>query len=288
MYLTIANHNNEKNPKHFKNYNIEHEDLVDEISSGFCYCACKLKDEYRLDKNFDGHVDYLVIDIDENCTIETAKKLFRRYEYDLVTTRNHQKNKGGLTCDRFRLFFRLTKTIHSRQEIEDIYLQFISNYQFIDEKCKNVSRLFFSSPSTAYKFHNDGKRYDTRTIPPLKAINTPSPIPEHTLTHSDAIFRYCDATEKWENDYGEVLDGEGSGEIDDEAKLRGVQTYLDNEYTQGQKGNTLFKASAMMKKDGFSDDFISNYLLAEWTARGSSTDKMKDAMQNIRGGLKCG
>ncbi len=290
MQFTVANHSKAKRAEGYKSYSdLEFSDIPDIVTDAYNYCACKLKDEYRLDDNFDGEVDILIIDIDEICTIDEAKALFSRYEYWLITSKSHQKDKGGSTCDRFRLFFVLDRTIHIRQHMEEIYNRFIGRYPFIDTSCRNVSRFFYPSPEDAEIYHNDGKQYPTElssdlTEPHQIQLKDPKPLP----THLDSIFRYCDGTEEWRNDYGEVLEGDENGEIGEDGKLRGVQTLLDNEYVQGQKGNTLFKASAMMKKDGFDDDFISNYLIGEWTTRGSSTDKMRDAMTNIRGGLKCG
>ncbi len=77
------------------------------------------------------------------------------------------------------------------------------------------------------------------------------------------------------------------GDTDEENKLKGVQVFLDENYHAGNKSNCLFQASSMMKSDGFTDDFIADYLVNEWTQRGCSTDKLRDAMQNINGGLKC-
>ncbi len=290
MQFTVANHNNAKRAEGYKSYSdLEFSDIPDIVTDAYNYCACRLRDEYRLDDNFDGDVDILIIDIDEVCTIDEAKALFSRYEYWLITSKSHQIDKGGLTCDRFRLFFKLDKTIHIRQHMEEIYNRFIGRYSFIDTSCRNVSRFFYPSPKDAEVYHNDGKQYPTKLAViesevPLKGKKEDLPLPSHL----DSIFRYSDATEKWTNEYGEILEGDSNGEVTEDGKLKGVQVLLDNEYVQGSKGNTLFRASAMMKKDGFDDDFIFDYLMAEWQARGSSTDKFRDFKQNVLGGLKCG
>ena len=290
MKFTVANHRNAKIAEGYKNYDdLEFSDIPDIVTDAYNYCACKLKDEYRLDENFDGEVDILIIDIDEVCTIDEAKALFGKYEYWLITSKSHQKDKGGIVCDRFRLFFKLDKTIHIRQHMEEIYNRFIGKYSFIDTSCRNVSRFFYPSPEDAEIYYNEGKQYQSKlsiieSELPLKGKKRDLPIPSHL----DSVFWYCDGTEEWKNKYGEVLDTEGNGEITEDGKLKGVQTLLDNEYVQGSKGNTLFRASAMLKKDGFDDDFIFDYLMAEWTARGSSTDKFRDFKQNVLGGLKCG
>ena len=79
MRLSIANHNEAKNPKNFINYEIDFLDIPNKIKSGFCYSACKFKDNYRKDENYLGCEDVLIIDIDDNCTIEKAKEIFKNY-----------------------------------------------------------------------------------------------------------------------------------------------------------------------------------------------------------------
>ncbi len=282
MYFTVANHNNAKNPNGFVNYEVEFEDLEDMTTSGCAYCACKLKDEYRLDDNFDGNVDVLVIDIDKVCTLEQAKELFKKYEFYLITTKSHQREKNGEVCDRFRLFFKLDKTIHIREHIENIYSQFIDKFTFIDTSCRNVSRYFYASPSDAIVYHNQGKKYSTNII-----IETEVEIAEQEkpvqYNNPDDIFIYNEITEDWRNSYGDVLEG-GNGELDNEAHLKGIQKYLDEEYTPGNRANCLFQAGIMMLRDGFDENFMIDYLLVEFNKRGG--DKQSVAMQQLRNAVK--
>ena len=286
MYFTVANHNDEKNPKDFINYDdVEFEDIPAMTTSGFSYCACKLKDNYRTDNNFDGSVDVLIVDIDESCTIKQAQFLFSEYEFFIITTRSHQKDKGGKICDRFRLFLKLDKTVHIRQQAEEIYLRFIKIFPFVDVKCKNVSRFFYSSPENALVIYNKGKCYSSYIAHSITetAQKSTKEVKEVSALGSNEIYRFNEISGVWQTDSGEVLSAEVNTE---ENQLKGILVFLDREFYQGNKGNALFNASCMMKKDGFVDDFIVDYLIKEWERRSSQTDKFRDALLNIKNGLK--
>ncbi len=285
MFFTVANHNKANNPNGFVNYEVEFNDLEDMTTSGCAYCACKLKDDYRLDDNFDGNVDVLVIDIDKVCTVEQAKHIFKRYEFYLITTRSHQRMKNDVVCDRFRLFFRLDKTIQDREHIESIYEKFIESYPFIDTSCRNVSRFFYASPSDAIIFHNEGKKFRTQLSklvekPKVEIAEQKKPV---QYNNPDDIFIYNEITEDWRNSYGDVLEG-GNGELDNEAHLKGIQKYLDEEYTPGNRANCLFQAGIMMLRDGFDENFMIDYLLVEFNKRGG--DKQSVALQQLRNAVK--
>ena len=285
MFFTVATHNDAKNPKNFINYEVEFEDIKEMVTSGYCYCACKLKDNYRLDENFDGNVDVLILDIDDNCTIEQAKVLFSKYEFFIITSKSHQKDKGGKICDRFRLFLKLDKTVHIRQQAEELYLGFIKTYPFVDVKCKNVSRFFYSSPENALVIYNKGKCYSSYIAHNVTetAQKSTNEVKEVSTLRCDEIYRFNELLGVWQTDSGEVLSAEVNIE---ENQLKGILIFLDREFYQGNKGNALFNASCMMKKDGFGDDFIVEYLIKEWERRSSQTDKFRDALLNIKNGLK--
>jgi len=274
MNFTVANHNNAKNPKNFINYDgIEFENIPEMVMSECAYCACRLKDNYRLDKNFDGAVDVLIIDVDENCTIEQAKILFKKYKFFLITSRSHQKDKGGLTCDRFRLFFKLERTINICEHIEQIYSNFIDTYNFIDTSCRNVSRLYFASPSNSIVYYNEGKEYPVKLIP-MGVEDKVIEKETHTMPKRSGWLK------RPEN----VL--ENITETDEETKLKGVKIFLDDNFHQGNKSNSIFQAGSIMKEDGFNQDETFDFLYNEWENRRGSKDRFADFKQNALGAYK--
>jgi len=300
--FTVANHGRKRDATGYIHYDdIEFSDVPDIATSGFNYCACKLANEYRLDDNFDGSVDVLIIDVDETCTMEDAKIIFKEYEYYIITTKSHQKDKGGIICDRFRIFIPLNETVHIREKMEEIYSRFISIYDFIDTSCRNVSRFFYSSPSDAIVIHHEGRKYNTKlsSISSDDIMNIKSEIemPENIETMTTWIgvltqdtYVFDELLEQYVNGFGQILIGGATdGEVSEDAKLKGIDKYLDEEYYQGNKSNCLFKTASMMKRDGcFTDDFIADYLINFWQSKASRGDKLRDAKQNILNGIKRG
>ena len=241
MNLTISNHSNIKNTNGYEHYNnLEFEDLENIVKSGFHYVACKLKNEVRNDKNFDGFVDLLILDIDDGCTIQQAKQLFSKFEFFLITTKSHQKLKNDLVCDRFRVFLQLEKTIFIRQQIEQIYSDILTIYPFLDSACRNVSRLFYSSPVDAYTYYNEGVKYPVKTLSFYKTFFEAPKVEKEPIKHIDEVFILNELTGVWINKYGEVLEQENNI-TDNEYYLKGAKTLLDNEFYKGNRNNIIYK-----------------------------------------------
>jgi len=285
MNFTVANHNNAKNPNGFVHYQtVEFSDIPQMVMSGYCYCACKLKDEYRVDNNFEGFVDVLIIDIDDSCTIEQAKIIFKQYEYFIVTSKSHQKDKNGLVCDRFRVFLLLDKTIDDRKTMEEVYIGFINKYPFVDVKCKNVSRFFYSSPSDALVFYNKGRKYKTNichSVNPsgVESKNDTSPISKVT---SSEIYRYSELKEMWITDSGLTLEVENQDKK--ENKIKGGITFLDNEFYSGNRNNAMFSCACMLLKDGLDEEEVVKFLVEENEKRDSV--KFNEVVQCVRSALR--
>jgi len=264
MNFTVASHNNAKNPNDFIHYdNVEFTDIPEMITSNFAYCACKLKNNYRKDDNFIGKVDVLIIDVDDNCTIEQALLIFKKYKFFLVTTRSHQISKNNLVCDRFRIVFELDSTVDDRQQLETMYLDFMKIYNFVDKSCKNVSRFFYSSPRDAKVIFNDGKKYSTRIISDSVEAKE---IKKTTQSIPKGIYAFNELLNQWINEAGEVLEIENDGI---ESKLKGAITILDDEFYDGNRNNAIFKVACMLLKDGLSEEDVIEFILDENSKRDS-------------------
>jgi hypothetical protein len=48
-------------------------------------------------------IDLLVLDVDNGCTLVDARERFAQFKHIIATSRNHQKEKNGVVCDRFRV-----------------------------------------------------------------------------------------------------------------------------------------------------------------------------------------
>ncbi len=102
------------------------------------------KTNYRNLTNFES-TDVLALDIDKGCTLEEAQKLFADYECVIATTRSHQKEKNGVTCDRFRVVLKLEYPITNANTYTSTYLSVAVLFPFVDLACADASRQFFQS-----------------------------------------------------------------------------------------------------------------------------------------------
>ncbi len=284
MFISIANHNSEKIPKGFKCENVDFKDIPKRIKNDQAYCACKLKDEYRLDKNFEGHVDFLILDVDESCSLVAAQNIFKKFTYFIITTRHHQREKNNVVCDRFRVFIPLDETVHDGVYMRTLYEQAINKYPFLDKSCVNVSRLFYASPKDSIVIENDGKPYKTKLMKILKQEDyklpdiKPTPLPNQEFEYKKLFGRDVKVI------VGGAEDVEYSGELDEEAHLRGIEKYLEDEYYAGNRANALFSAACMMRNDNFSQDEAINYLLAYFNKHGGKSQNV--ALSQIVGAYK--
>lgn len=123
--------------------------------------ACELDDGLRLDDSANGKIQFLSLDFDDGSpTWEEALREFDKYTYFAYTTRNHRKEKNGKVCDRFRIILLLER------EMELTKGKYSSMYKRVqqilaptsDKACSNISRIFFNSPNSEYKY-NEGAKF---------------------------------------------------------------------------------------------------------------------------------
>jgi len=84
--------------------------------------------------------------------------MFANYKCLIATTKSHQKDKNGLTCDRFRIVFITDRTIKLESEM---YSRFMANvYDSLgvpaDESCKDSSRMYYGAKGEYW--YSDGEK----------------------------------------------------------------------------------------------------------------------------------
>ncbi len=158
MNFTVANHNDKYKSSGFIHYDsVEFENIPEMVTAGFAYASGKFKNNHRLDANYEGYEDVLILDIDDKVTLEQAKVLFKKYTNFIITTKSHQVEKNGVIADRYRVFIKLSETL-TDAKTRDIFIENIfSAFSFVDGSCKNASRFYYSSPKDAQIFYNEGK-----------------------------------------------------------------------------------------------------------------------------------
>jgi hypothetical protein len=119
------------------------------------------KNSYRINENFQSTA-ILALDIDKDCTLEQGLELFKDYKHVIGTTRNHQKIKNPGTksekpaCDRFRVLLFPESEINNSAEYTNTIEKLHSDFKFVDDSCKDLSRQFFRCTAIV-SINEDGK-----------------------------------------------------------------------------------------------------------------------------------
>lgn len=131
------------------------------------WCTHHFKNNHRLDSKAIPGFNMIVIDVDGECPISTAKLLLEDYKYFLYTTKSHTQ-----TENRYRLVFPMT---HVLELDADDYSEFMENiYSWlpfeVDEGTKDRSRKWACNDSGTY-YYNDGKLFDALEFIPKTTKN---------------------------------------------------------------------------------------------------------------------
>lgn len=101
------------------------------------------RENYRNASNF-SQANLVALDVDEGCSIDEAKNLFKDLRHIIVTSRNHQKPKDNKpACDRFRIILPLENPITEASIYTATWNELFKKYPFIDRSCKDTSRFWY-------------------------------------------------------------------------------------------------------------------------------------------------
>lgn len=131
------------------------------------------KERRRLIANL-SKLDLLVLDVDSGCTVEAARETFATYRHIIATSRNHQKEKNGVKCDRFRVVLFLGETITDDLTFKATWGRAKKLWPFIDDACKDSSRFFYASPDVL-SINRTGQTFEVNS-PALPAPVTPRAV----------------------------------------------------------------------------------------------------------------
>ncbi len=116
------------------------------IAASYAWAPGLFSDGRRLIKNLCS-IKLLVLDVDGGCKLDEAKAAFSGYKHIICTSRNHQRDKGGVTCDRFRVVLFLESEITDDATYKATWETAKNRWAFIDPQCKDSSRYFYASPT---------------------------------------------------------------------------------------------------------------------------------------------
>lgn len=87
--------------------------------------------------------DFIGLDFDDpGTTLVQARELFAGHAHVIGTTKSHQKDKGGVVCDRFRVVLQLERRVENLEEYEHTAATIFVRYK-TDPAVKDGGRFFF-------------------------------------------------------------------------------------------------------------------------------------------------
>jgi len=108
-------------------------------------------------KNFNhDKTNCIVLDIDDGLTISSFQNMFKKYKYLLATTKSHQQDKKGVTCDRYRVIIPAIN-IDCNADVHFRALELIA--PFSDKQVLTKTSSFLGT-SNCVVIRNDGKKFD--------------------------------------------------------------------------------------------------------------------------------
>lgn len=133
------------------------------MEPGYHYAAHHFKDGHRHADDVIEGFNLVVIDVDKDCSLDTAKLLLQDYTYLICTTKRHRAPGHG---DRFRIIMPLSHTIKLGTKE---YSQFMSNvYEWLpfanDTAAKDIARKWESSAGDYW--YNEGESLDAMLFIP--------------------------------------------------------------------------------------------------------------------------
>lgn len=126
----------------FQTANVETAAQFAKCMSAYAWSNCVWDGGYRVKKGFIG-ASWFALDFDSpEMTLEEAKRTFCDMTHVIGTTRNHQKEKDGIKCDRFRVVIKAERIMRDVNEYEFNMRKMTDRYP-IDRACVDGARHYF-------------------------------------------------------------------------------------------------------------------------------------------------
>lgn len=125
----------------------------------------------RAEKNFASAL-WIALDFDRgSMSLIDAVEEFGDYAHVIGTTKSHQVEKHGATCDRFRVLLRSDEVISDLAKYRHVMAHVVRTFD-ADEACKDGARFFY--PCTKIVSAKEGRPFPVSMIdPPKKQADPP-------------------------------------------------------------------------------------------------------------------
>lgn len=141
-------------------------------------------------RNKDNYIrrqNLIIFDVDEGTSIEDAKYYLENYRGFIATTRNHNKEKNGKTCERFRIV--LISKFEFNLDHES-YKDTLTNFALlhnleVDFPTIEPARLYYANPDSEITYLNGEELVDLREyIPETREVKSTERAIKHGETYS--------------------------------------------------------------------------------------------------------
>lgn len=182
------------------------------------------------------------LDIDEGCSLAAAKEIFKDYKHVIATSKSHQKSKGGVVADRFRVVLFLDRPINSDGEYKATFALLKKQYPFIDEACKDAARYFYPAPKVV-SINSKGDTVpaqEARELPTFERVEAPD----------------GERGELWKSTYKFLAEGAAPGHRHSEL-VKAAGNMLEQGYTTDEiKTKVDIMAEKTFETDGWGTPYL--------------------------------
>jgi hypothetical protein len=132
-----------------------------------CYAPVAFRGGRRLNEATEAYSNLIIMDIDDGMSLEYAKEIFKDYYAIITTTRNHQKEKNGKVCDRFRVVLLASKYVFTNPKKYKGLMENIQKFYDItmDTACFDKAHIYYSNPSEVW-YGSCEKKFDVAKLIP--------------------------------------------------------------------------------------------------------------------------
>ena len=142
----------------YKPYSLPFEDFASVLSTKGNYSPFQYDNNYRKEINSDlSKCNCIMLDFDDGLSINEAKEIFNQYKNIIATTKSHQKEKNGITCDRFRVILPTNRNFENITIDEyKMMMQLLINRYGSDGATKDIARFYYAYEDSKIEINDNG------------------------------------------------------------------------------------------------------------------------------------
>lgn len=126
------------------------------VTKNFEYSSTNFRTNKRSNQFAIG-VSSIILDFDENVSLDEAKNIFSEFHSLIVTTKSHKKKKQGIVCDRFRVILPLNYSIIDMSYYMNLMKIIVRHFK-ADLACTDAARYY--SPNAYQKtYYSQGNKF---------------------------------------------------------------------------------------------------------------------------------